>query len=438
MQDKLPYNVEQERAILGSILLKPETMDQVSEQLKPDHFFVYSHREVYKALNDLYKSDRVTDLASLFDYYQFDQDKLAKIGGQAFLASLLDGAMRFDAHGVAATVKSLEDIYINRQLAFISVKFKELSEDVSLTGAELIEKAEQLLAKLRVNKSQAYEQIGSIVLKRLAEIEKISSGAGTVNVVSSGFKDLDFFIGGFRPGQFGIIAARPGAGKTSLALAIAMNASAAGYKVPFFSLEMTPSELADRALSMSTGIDANRFRNGFLSRQEWEALSSAANQMHQYPLFIDSKAGLTVQSFRSTLRRIKSEQGLSMAILDYLQLVKGEKGKSRYEIVSDISREMKEIAMEMEIPIIALSQLSRKLEDREDHKPKMSDLRESGNLEQDADLIMLLHRPEKYSKAEEDKGVVECIIDKQRAGRTGSFKFGFIAECTKFYDFEVA
>lgn len=433
----MPHNSEQEASILATIMLRPEAIEVIGEDLLAQHFYINAHKEIFLAAKSLHARKLATDMPSIADYFSQDQEKLNRIGGLAFIASLVSGQIVLTDKLLKSYIQSLDNIRVNRQMIYAGNKLVELAQNGQLNGTELIEKADGLLNKIKCRKTDDYQRLGVVMRKRLEALEA-QSGHAPVNVISTGFQDFDFFIGGSRPGQLILLAGRPGVCKTSLALNLALNATAAGKKVPFFSLEMTADELTDRTLSILSQVPGDKLRDSrLLNQDDWKSLTFAHSKADQYPFFIDSKTGLSVSGLRSTLRKVQIEQGLDMAVIDYLQLMKGERNQKRYETISEISRELKEIALELEIPIIALSQLSRKVEERNDHRPVMSDLRESGNLEQDADLVCLLYRPEVYPNCpDQDKGFVEVIIDKQRGGRTGSFRLGFQPECTRFFDYE--
>lgn len=426
---KMPYNKAAEEAILGSIFLDPELIHQAAIDLRPDDFFAESCKVTFAAMMTLNRQNRIADFPAVNDFLAANRD-LERIGGGARLAEFIDNC--YYAGGFESCITALKAASMRRRYLHASAEIENLAADPTITTEELQTKAENVLFACNQQQRGGFKLFGEIVSNRLAELEQANKIDSTG--IQSGFPHLDSIIGGWRPGQFITIGARPGAGKSAFALALALNAAAQGYTVGKFSLEMSSSEIADRAISSLSEINSRTLRSGWLNSESIEKLIAVENHAQTYPLYVDDTADLSIAEMRSKARQLKTTKGLDLLIVDYLQLMEGDSGNnSRYDKVSKISRELKKLAKDLGIALIALSQLSRKVEERQDHRPQLSDIRESGCIEQDSDLVLFLYRPDLYpSCPEEEKGISEIIIAKHRNGALANIKLGFRPEVSRF------
>jgi replicative DNA helicase len=430
--DRLPpQNVDAEEAILGGILLDPEAIGRVTELLHPEAFYISAHQEIYKAAIALQAQGRPTDLMSISSWLG-DRGILEKIGGQGRLAQLVDrtiSAVNIDQYAQLVTEK-----YTRRKLIQAGTEIAQLGYDTNSSLEKILDQSEQKvfgLAQDRVNRGLA--ATADILTTTFSDIESRSLGL-VLPGISCGFYDLDAMTQGFQRSDLIITAARPAMGKTSFVLNIARNI-AAFHKIPIavFSLEMSKEQLVYRLLSSEAQVESGRLRAGRISQTEWEPLGHAISVLSQLPLFIDDTPNITVSEMRSKARRLQAENGgaLGLILIDYLQLMEGG-GDNRVQELSKITRSLKGLARELNVPIIALSQLSRGVEARTNKRPMMSDLRESGSIEQDADLIIMLYRDEYYNEDTPDRGIAEVIITKHRNGPVGTVKVLFEPQFTRF------
>ncbi len=430
--DRLPpQNVEAEEAILGGILLDPEALGRIADLLRSEAFYISSHREVYRAMMALQAQGMPTDLMSVTTWLK-DRNLLDKVGGQSKLVQLVDrtvSAVNIDQYAALVMEK-----YMRRKLIQTGGEISELGHDTSTDLPNVLDRAEQKLFGITQDRpQQGLMATADILTATFSDIESRSLGM-VLPGLSCGYYDLDAMTQGFQRSDLVIVAARPAMGKTSFTLNIARNI-AAFHKLPVavFSLEMSKEQLVQRLLSSEVRIESGRLRAGRISQQEWEPLGHAISTLSQVPVFIDDTPNITVNEIRSKARRLQAEQGgaLGMIMIDYLQLMEGS-SDNRVQELSKITRSLKGLARELNVPVIALSQLSRGVESRTNKRPMMSDLRESGSIEQDADLVMMLYRDEYYNPDTPDRGIAEVIICKHRNGPTGSVKLLFEAQFTQF------
>ncbi|MBO9998638.1 MAG: replicative DNA helicase [Cyanobacteria bacterium SID2] len=430
--DKLPpQNIEAEEAILGGILLDPEAINRVAELLSAEAFYINAHQIVYQAMLALHSQGQPTDLISVTAWLS-DRELLDKMGGQSKLVQLVDrtiSAVNIDQY--AALVM---DKYFRRQLIQASQEIHQLGYEMATPLETVLDRAEQKIFNITQKRPQQdLIPIFETLIHTFQEIE-IQHETQAQPGVLSGFYDLDAMTGGFQPSDLIIVAGRPSMGKTAVSLNIAHNiANAYRFPVAIFSLEMSKEQLVQRLLASEAGIESNRLRAGRVSQNEWEPLSRALASLSEIPIFIDDTANVTVTEIRSKCRRLQAEQGqpLGLILLDYLQLMEGS-GDNRVQELSRITRSLKGLARELNVPVIALSQLSRGVEARTNKRPMMSDLRESGSIEQDADLIVMLYRDEYYFPDTPDRGITEMIVTKHRNGPTGVVKLLFDPQYTRF------
>jgi replicative DNA helicase len=433
LEKGLPHNLDAERSVLGAILLDNALLNQAAEHLRGDDFYLGSHRLIFEQMISLSEGSRAVDFVTLAEELR-KAGKLESAGGAAFISSLIDGVPRLDnIEQYARIVRAKATL---RSLIKCSNKIAqdcyEQQEDVD----NILDSAQRLIFDLADDKARSglvpLKEIAKQTFRRIGEAAKRKS---MVTGIATGYRRLDELTSGLQPSDLIIVAARPSMGKTALSLNMATHAALTGKAVAIFSLEMSGDQLVQRVLCSEAHIDAHRLRTGYLSREEFSRIPITLEQLSQAKIFIDDTAGISLVEMRAKCRRLKLEHGLDLVVLDYLQLMSGGKGRfeSRQQEISSISRGLKGLAKELEIPVIALSQLSRAPEQRTgDHRPQLSDLRESGSIEQDADVVIFIFREEVYRRDEEKKGIAELIIAKQRNGPIDSVHLAFIKEHTRF------
>jgi len=432
ISDRLPpQNIDAEESILGGILLDPEAINRVSDLLRPEAFYISAHQEIYRAMLTLHSQGMPTDLMSVTSWLR-DREMLERVGGQGKLVQLVDrtvSAVNIDQYALLVS-----DKHARRLLIRAGNEISHLGHDASVDLETILDQAEQRLFGVTQDRPQnGLTAASDILTDTFTDIENRFTGM-VMPGLTCGFYDLDAMTQGFQRADLVIVAARPSMGKTSFVLNIARYVTAF-HKLPIavFSLEMSKEQLVQRMLSSEARIESGRLRSGRISQQEWEPLGHAISVLSQLPMFIDDTPNITITEIRSKARRLQAEQGgaLGMILLDYLQLMEGG-SDNRVQELSRITRGLKSLARELNVPIIALSQLSRGVESRTNKRPMMSDLRESGAIEQDADLIMMLYRDEYYNPDTPDRGIAEVIITKHRNGPTGTVKLLFESQFTQF------
>lgn len=429
-----PQNLEAEQSILGGILLDNHALDSVLEILIHKDFYNESHRKIFAAIVELSDRNEPSDLITLSNILK-DKKQLDQVGGMAYLASLVDNVP--SAANIAYYAKIVKEKSILRHLIGTATEILTKSYDTGAAVDEVLDEAEHAIFEISENKIRpAFYPIKDIIKDSFKTIEKLFERKDLITGVPTGFAKIDDLTSGLQKSELIIVAGRPSMGKTAFALNIAQHAAMeAGIHVAIFSLEMSKEQLAMRMLSSEARVDSQRLRKGFLGETDWPKLTTAAGRLSEAPLFIDDTPAITVLEMKAKSRRLKAESGLGLIILDYLQLMRsGSYKDSREQEISEISRSLKALAKELNVPIIALSQLNRKVEDRTNRRPQMADLRESGAIEQDADVIAFIYRDEVYNKSEDnpEKGLAEVIIGKQRNGPTGMAKLAFLEKYTCF------
>ena len=434
-----PHAIEAEMCLLGSILLEPRVLGDTTFIIRDGKdFYKPTNGFVYDAMVELYDANASLDIVQLSQLL-VDRDILEAVGGQDYLVEL--------ASGVPTAANAVHYARLVREKAMVRRLIEEAGVILQLafesrdSASEILDAAEARIFAI----AERYEQSEVEVLGRLVQevVEKLqaSDGRGSTGVLT-GFTDLDEITGGFQPGDVIIIAGRPSMGKTALALNIAENMAVRGDGVGVFSLEMSKHQLVERLLASRSGIDLHRLRRMMLGKEHYSRLFSACGDLRDAPMYIDDLAGATLLQIRARARRLVSKHGVKAIIIDYIQLITtGGRVESRQLEVSAISRGLKALARELNVPVVCLSQLNRSPEQREGHRPRLSDLRESGSLEQDADVVVLLHREDYYHKGEDDydpSHVAELIIAKQRNGPTDVVKLSWIEQCTRFKDYSPA
>ena len=436
----LPSNIEAERSILGAVLLDNQTINQAAEMLRRDDFFLDSHRRIFDKMLLLMEQGRAIDPITLQDALKNGGD-LEMIGGAAFIAALIDGVPRFS--NIEEYCRIVKGKSIVRKLITTSNQIMNRCFDAEDTPDVLLDEAERSILAIAEDRiRQGFVPISEVAHKQLQHIEEIAGREQLITGIATGFRDLDYMTSGLQRGDLIIVAARPSMGKTAFCLNIAQNAALRpqhnGEKaiVGIFSLEMSKEQLVQRMLCSQARIDAHRLRTGMLSKEDWRHLALGVSELAEARIFLDDTPAINVLEMRAKVRRLKNEQrGLDMIIVDYLQLMSGKgRTESRQQEVSQISRDLKAIAKEMNVPVIALSQLSRAVESRSDHRPMLSDLRESGSIEQDADIVMFIYREDVYNPETEKQNIAEIIIGKQRNGPIGEVELVFLKQLTRFED----
>ena len=468
-----PQNVPAEKALLGAIFVNNRAFERVSEFLRPEHFAIEQHGRIYAAAGLLIERGQIADPVTLRRYFEQEQ-ALAEIGGPAYLMELAESATTVINAGEYGRL--IHDLHLKRELIDLGETMVNdaFSGEVDETAAGQIEKSEQRLYDLATTGEyeRGFEAFSRSLEKALDMADRAHKREGKLAGATTGFRDIDMLLGGLHPSDLVILAGRPGMGKTALATNIAYNAAytysrskgAEGAVVGFFSLEMSSEQLAARILSEQTNISSDAMRKGQLTNEEFDRLAGAVPVFNQLPIFIDDTPGLTVSALRTRARRLKRQHALGMIVVDYLQLISGGAGSrpdNRVQEVSEITRGLKVLAKELNVPVLALSQLSRQVESRDDKKPQLADLRESGSIEQDADVVMFIFREEYYvnlrkpsQRDEEDsskfaerhvkweermervKNLAEIIVAKQRHGPIGTRMMQFEGRFTRFRDYD--
>jgi len=429
-----PQNIEAEQCVLGSVLLHQDSLAKVLEVLTPEDFYRNEHRLIFEAMLTLFDKNHPQDLLTVTSALN-DSNKLDAAGGPAYLAQLTDIVPV--AANIIYYARMVREKSILRQLirttTEIAGRCYEEQDDIDA----LVDEVEQNIFEIsRAKSNQSFTPMSTIANEAFKAVEKLFERKELITGVPTGFDTLDKMTAGLQPSDLIILAARPSMGKTALVMNMAQNAAII-HKVPVavFSLEMSKEQLGMRMLCSVGRVDSQRVRTGFLQDQDWPKLTRSAGMLAEAPLFIDDTPAISVLEMRAKARRLKTEHNLGLVIVDYLQLMRGRSGTERREQeISEISRSLKAMAKELHIPVIALSQLNRSLENRPNKRPQLSDLRESGAIEQDADVILFIYRDAVYNKAEDNpkRFIAEVIIGKQRNGPTGTVELAFINQYTTF------
>lgn len=440
LSELMPQNIDAEEAILGAILVSPTCMNKIVEYLKPESFYKPAHRYVYEAMVQLYNSSDKIDIVSVSDILNINQ-KLELVGGRAFINDL--SYKTITTTNVEYYAKIVQEKAIKRSLINAGSEIVSTGYDLNPVE-ESLDIAEKLIYDIGAQKnSKSLSSIKDLVYDSYAQIEERYQNKGKLTGTPTAFYDLDNITNGLQKSDLIILAARPAMGKTSFALNIAQNvALKANVPVAIFSLEMSKEQLVQRLLCSEAEVDTQRLKTGNMQAKDWEKLAVAMDAFSQAPIYIDDTAGCTITDLRAKCRRLAmAEKNLGLIVIDYLQLIEGTGREDRLQQISSISRGLKILAKELNVPIISLSQLSRAVEGRQDKRPQLSDLRDSGSIEQDADIVMFIYRDEYYKNQNEDeemaekaanKGEAEIIIAKHRNGPVGTVKLLFQSNITKF------
>ena len=420
-------------AVLGAMLLDREAISKAIERLGENAFYSEANKRIYLAIISLFDKNEAVDIVTLVEELK-RQEALDEIGGPSYvteLANIIPTAANVDHYSRIVWEK-----YLLRELIKTATRIATEGYEASSEVEDLLDRAEKMIFEITSSNKRDFRisAMKDIVKSSIETIDRLYQRKENVTGVPTGFHDLDLKTAGLQRSDFIVIAGRPSMGKSALATAM-IEYIGTVEKIPcaFFSLEMSKEQLAQRMLCSIAKVNAHKVRTGFLAANDWEKLVDAANKLSESPIFIDDTAGIGTLELRAKARRLKSKHDIQLLVVDYLQLMRGSsRAENRQQEISEISRSMKALARELNIPIIAISQLSRAVERRDDHRPQLSDLRESGAIEQDADVVMLLMREEYYNPTEENKGLAEVIVAKQRNGPVGEVKLAFLSEYTKF------
>ncbi len=433
-----PHNMEAEQSVLGCMLLDKESVAAATDFLNSDDFYADAHKEIFESMLDIFDRGEPVDLVTVTEQLR-QRGTLEAVGGVPYISDL-SMAVPSTAN-VRYYVSIVEEKAILRRLISACNEVIRQSYEAKEEIDIIIDYAEKAIFQItQKNTVSDFEPIKTVLLDTYAKIEELSKNKGKIIGVPTGFNDFDQKTSGLQPSDLVLVAARPSMGKTSFVLNIAQYAALrANVPVAIFSLEMSKDQLVQRMLSSESNVELQKIRTGDLTENEWIKLVEAAGPLSQAPIYIDDTPGISVMEMRSKARRLKLEKGLGMIVIDYIQLMSGRgKAESRQQEISEISRSLKALARELDVPVVALSQLSRAPEARTDHRPMLSDLRESGAIEQDADVVAFLYRDEYYNPDTEKKNIAEVIIAKQRNGPTGTVELVWLGQFTKFANYEKA
>lgn len=436
----IPANLEAEQAVLGSLLIDPDAIIKIASFLRPADFYRERHEWIFSALLTLHERREPADFVTLVDELERNE-QLEAIGGPAYITELINSTPT--AIYVDYYARIVERTAILRRLIGAAGKIAEMAYDESNDVDDVVDRAEQII--FGVSESRIHRDltpIATIMADVVDQIDFLARNQNTLMGVPTGFVMLDKMLGGFQKSDLIIVAGRPGMGKSSLGLSIAQNAAKRyDTRVAVFSLEMSNEQMVQRLLSVESAIDSHRLRLGQIYEEEWPILMEAANTLAATNIFIDDTPGASVMDIRTKARRLYAEHGIDLIVIDYMQLMSGGRnagrGENRQQEISYISRSLKELARELNVPVIALSQLSRAVESRADKKPMLSDLRESGSIEQDADVVIFIYREDYYIEDTDRQNISDLIIAKHRHGSTGTVSLYFRKELTQFRDLEI-
>ena len=431
-----PHNTDAEQGLLGSLLIDRDAIIRVAAFLKPEDFYHHANGTIYRAVFDLYNRREPTDFITLSDELG-RREQLDAVGGLAYLSSLLNAvptAVHVEYYG-----RIVERTATLRRLIDAGAKIVGIGYQEGIETEDALDSAEKAIFDVsQKRQTKDFVSIAEVLDRFFDQIDLLQQNRGAIVGVATGFSDMDALTGGLQKSDLIILAARPSMGKTSMALGIAHGAAVShGHSVGIFSLEMSADQLVQRLLSMETGVDSHRLRLGQIDDGEWDRISRAFGRLAEAKIYIDDQAGASVMDVRSKARRLQAEHGLDLVVVDYLQLMSGRRTENRVQEISEISRGLKGLARELNVPVVALSQLSRAVESRADHRPMLSDLRESGSIEQDADIVMFIYREDKYDEDSEKKGIAEIIVAKHRNGPVGSVNLRFFDRTARFADLEL-
>lgn len=428
-----PHDIEAEQAVIGSMLTDKDAVLSSVEVLQKEAFYREDNKAIYDAILNLYAKNEPIDIITVKNEL-VEAGNFERVGGIEYLASLPDKVPT--TSNVERYIKIVEEKYMLRNLIQSSNELLALGYNETEEIDEILDLAERKIFDLSENKNtKGYASIKDVLVESFAELERLYNQKGSITGVPSGFIDLDNMTSGFHGSELIIIAARPAMGKSAFAINIATNAAVKNnVPVVIFNLEMSKEQIGNRILGSEAMVDSNKIRTGQIEDSDWGKLATASGVLSDAPIYIDDTPGIKVMDIRTKCRKLKMEKKIGLIVIDYLQLIQGnsKRGGTRENEISEISRSLKILAKELDVPVIALSQLSRSVESREDKRPMLSDLRESGAIEQDADIVMFLYRDDYYNEDSSDKNKAEVIVAKHRGGSTGTRKLLWMPSYTKF------
>ena len=429
-----PHNEEAERSVLGAVMLNKDVLSEVLEEVTADDFYNESHREIFRAIWELYKDNVAVDMLTVCEELK-KRKSLDMAGGRAYIATLT-AEVPSTANAVEYA-KIVAEKATLRQMIRTSEDITEKGYDAKMAAREILDYAESGIFKIAQKRQKNdYAKIQDVLLNNIKIIDAASQNKDKIVGIPTGFKDIDEKTSGLQRSDLIIVAARPAMGKTAFALNIAQQSAVkAGSSVIIFSLEMSKEQLGQRLLAMQARVEMQKLKQGDLDRKDWDRITMALDELNNTKIVIDDTPGISIMEMRNKCRRLKAEQGLDLVVIDYLQLMSMQgKSDNRQQEISTISRNLKLLAREMDCPVIVLSQLSRAPEQRQDHRPILSDLRESGSIEQDADIVIFLYRDDYYNENTDKPGVCEVNIAKHRSGPTDKVELTWVSRYTKFSD----
>ena len=431
-----PHNIEAEQSVLGSLLIDRDAIIRIASYVRADDFYVSANGTIYQAILDLYNRREPTDFLTLNDELE-RRNALDDVGGVTYLSSLINSvptAVHVEYYG-----RIVERTATLRRLIDAGTQIVGLGYQDNLDAEDALDSAEQALFKIsQQRQTKDFQSISDVLDRFFDKLDFLQQNRGEVIGVPTGFAELDKLTGGLQRSDLIIVAARPSFGKSAFALGVAHGAAVKhGKKVGIFSLEMSAEQLVQRLLATETGVDSHRLRLGNIDDGEWDRISRAFGRLAEAQIFIDDSPNANVMDVRSKARRLQAERGLDLIIVDYLQLMSGRRSENRVQEVSEISRSLKGLARELDVPVVALSQLSRAVATRAGNRPLLSDLRESGSIEQDADIVMFIHREDKFDENSDKKNLAELIVAKHRNGPVSSVPLRFFERTAKFADLEL-
>ncbi len=431
-----PHNEDAEKSVLGAVLLDKDALSDVLEILKPEDFYNQMHQEIFRTIKELYGKNSPVDILTVSDELK-KRKSLEMVGGRAYIA-LLSTQVPTTAN-VVQYAKIVEEKAVLRRLISTASDIMEQGYQEKMEPEQVLDYAEQGIFEIAQNRqTRDFEPVREVLKRNVERINEIINNAEKFTGVPTGFADLDNMTSGLQRSDLVILAARPSMGKTAFALNIAQNAALKyGAKVLIFSLEMSKEQLTQRLLAMESRIDMKKIRTGELDGEDWASIGIAIDKMSNADIFIDDTPGISAMELKNKCRRLKASRGLDLILIDYLQLmaVEGSKSENRTQEISGLTRSLKQLAREMNCPVVVLSQLSREADKRPNHRPMLSDLRESGSIEQDADIVFFLYRDDYYNKENSEKpGVCEVMVEKHRNGPTGRVDLSWNAKYTRFGD----
>ena len=428
-----PHNIEAEKSILVSCLVFPDGMNEFADLLRPEDFYRTDNQLIFEACLKLHSEKKPVDSIAIAEELKA-KGELDKIGGALYLSSLLDEPTATNNDFYANIIR---DKAVKRRLIEVGNAITKRAYQPDHSAEEQLDEAQKsILAIGSLGSKNSFDSVPNLALTASDRYEKLHESAGEISGISTGLIDLDRATCGFQDGDLDVIAGRPSMGKTALMICLALNAAKKGHPCGIFSLEMSNQQIVDRMIAGESGVNSMKFRSGRFSPEDWQAISKAQSILYGLPIYIDDSPSLYYGELRRRARQMKLHHGVEIIFADYIQLMQGDKHNGRVEEVSSISRNLKGLAKELSLPVVALSQLNRAVDSRDNKRPRLSDLRDSGAIEQDADMVWLIYRDEVYNQLTATKGLAEIEIAKQRNGPIGTIELSWHEKTMKFFNLE--